>query len=330
MSDSLVKAASAGSEVAFGQLVDRHRRELHVHCYRMLGSFEDAEDAVQETLLRAWSRMSTYAGTSTFRAWLYAIATNVSLDALRRRQARTWPTTDGASPPDVALPPGGDLPSVRPYPDARLPRLVEESAEDAVVRKEHIELAFLVAIQQLPPRQRAVLILRDVLAWSAKETAAALGLTSVAVNSALQRAHATMSAQSVEGRSQAADSHQREAVAAFMSAWERADLAALAALLAEDARLVMPPLPVWFDGREDVLAFLGRKFRDHGASQWRLAATAANGQPAIGIYLRTAGQVCFDRFAIAVLRVADAGIDDVTLFMSDPALFDLFELPEAG
>jgi RNA polymerase sigma-70 factor (ECF subfamily) len=329
VSDLLVAEARAGSEVAFGRLVGEHRRELRVHCYRMLGSFEDAEDAVQETLIRAWSRISTYAGTSTFRAWLYAIATNVCLDALRRRRARGWPTTAGASAPDVPLGPSGDLPWVGPYPDARLPGIAE-SAEDAVVRKEHIELAFLVAIQQLPPRQRAVLILRDVLAWSAKETAAALGITSVAANSALQRARATMAAETAEARSEVAESDQRESVAAFMSAWERSDLDALAELLAEDARFVMPPLPMWFDGREDVLAFLARRFRDHGAAQWRLVPTAANCQPAVGIYLRPEGQVTFEPFAIAVLRVGDDGIDDITLFMRDPALFDLFELSEAG
>ena len=325
----MIAEARKGSEVAFAQLAGQHRRELHVHCYRMLGSFEDAEDAVQETLLKAWSRMSTYAGTSTFRAWLYAIATNLCLDALRRRKARAWPTAGAASVPEVSLRPGGDLPWVGPYPDARLPGMVE-SAEDAVVRKEHIELAFLVAIQHLPPRQRAVLILRDVLAWSAKETAAALGITSVAVNSALQRARATMAAEGAKTQPEVAESDQRDSVGAFMSAWERADLGALAELLAQDVRFVMPPLPMWFDGRADVLAFLARRFREHGEDQWRLVATAANGQPAVGIYLRGAGQVGFEPFAIAVLRIGEAGIDDIAVFMSDPALFDLFELPEAG
>lgn len=326
----MVEEARAGSEAAFGQLADAHRGELHVHCYRMLASFEDAEDAVQETLVRAWSRISTYAGTSTFRAWLYAIATNVCLDALRRRRARSWPTAGAASAPDVPLGPGGDLPWIGPYPNAVLTGLVEESAEETVVRKEHIELAFLVAVQQLPPRQRAVLILRDVLAWSAKETAAALGITSVAVNSALQRARATMAAESREERPQIAESEQREVVAAFMTAWEHADLEALAELLAEDARFVMPPLPMWFDGREDVLAFLARRFREHGADRWRLIPTAANAQAAVGIYVQEGGHGSFERFAIAVLRVAEHGIDDLTVFMRDPDLFDLFDLPEAG
>ena len=250
MTELLVEEALEGSERAFDELVSPHRRELHVHCYRMLGSFEDAEDAVQETLLRAWTRVSTYAGTSTFRAWLYAIATNVCLDALRRRKARTWPTevAEAANPHSPIHAPT-ELPWLQPYPDSLLADASVESAEDEVVRRETIELAFLAAIQQLPPRQRAVLILRDVLAWSAKETAAALGMTSTAVNSALQRAHTTLDDKALQRaqRPRLSSTAEQAVLQKFVTAWQSADLAGLAALLAEDARFVMPPIPTWFE-----------------------------------------------------------------------------------
>ncbi|HWU33513.1 MAG TPA: RNA polymerase subunit sigma-70, partial [Marmoricola sp.] len=263
MSDPLVTAAIAGDERAFEELVAPHRRELHVHCYRMLGSFEDAEDAVQETLVRAWSRIGTYAEVSSFRAWLYAIATNVSLDALRRRKSRVWPTTlaSPANPRDV-VPAPMDVLWLQPYPDALL-----ESAEDAVVHKESIELAFLVAIQQLPPRQRAVLILRDVLAWSAKEVAETLGTSPAAINSALQRAHATLEDLAADRGPRASTADERVALEKFIKAWEAADIDQLADLLADDARFVMPPRATWLSGREDVLAFLKGDMKERSGSR---------------------------------------------------------------
>ena len=328
MSELLVEQAGAGSESAFDALVSPHRRELHVHCYRMLGSFEDAEDAVQETLLRAWSRISTYAGTSTFRAWLYAIATNVCLDALRRRKARAWPTeVVGATDPHLTPQPASEVPWLQPYPDS----LLVESAEEAVVNKETVELAFLAAIQHLPPRQRAVLILRDVLAWSAKEVADTLGMTSTAVNSALQRAHATM-ADRLPDSPRTSSGEEQAILAKFVTFWERADLEGLVGLLAEDVRFVMPPRPTWFRGRGDVARFLGEVMpwtdgRPHIGDDWRLVPTAANGQPAFGLYRLGADR--FERFAIGVLQIGTHGIEEVALFLEDPALFDLFELPEA-
>lgn len=332
MSELLVEQARSGSEPAFGELATRHRRELHVHCYRMLGSFEDAEDAVQETLLRAWSRISTYSGASTFRAWLYAIATNVCLDALPRRKARAWPTeVVGSTDPYLTPQPATDVPWLQPYPDA----LLVESAEQSVVDKESVELAFLAAIQHLPPRQRAVLILRDVLDWSAKETAAALSMTPVAVNSALQRAHATMADRMPErtaGRRSAVE--ERAILDKLVTFWERADLDGLVGLLAEDARFVMPPRPTWFSGRVDVARFLGgvmpwASSHPHIGEGWRLVPTAANGQPAFGLYRRPDGDAQHQRFAIGVLQIGAEGIEEIALFLEDPDLFDLFDLPEA-
>src|SRR5882724_6952427 len=316
MRDLLVEEARGGSERAFDELVTPHRRELHVHCYRMLGSFEDAEDAVQETLLRAWTRVSTYVGPSTFRAWLYAIATNVCLDALRRRRARTWPTdVSKASDPRGPIRLPTDLPWLQPYPDSLFAETSVESAEDEVVRRETIELAFLAAIQHLPPRQRAVLILRDVLAWSAKETAVALGMTPTAVNSALQRAHATLDDKAPDSaqRPRLSSTAEQAVLQKFVTAWQNADIEALASLLAEDARLVMPPIPTWFEGRANVLAFLGGRIkgfeRSHIGTDWRLVPTAANGQPAFGLYMRGDGDQ-FIPFATGLLKVGTVGIEE--------------------
>lgn len=334
MTDLLVDQARAGSESAFDELVSPHRRELHVHCYRMLGSYEDAEDAVQETLLRAWSKIGTYSGPGSFRAWLYAIATNTSLDALRRRKRRTWPTVvaDSADP-HGAVQPATDLPWLQPYPDLLLEQARVASAEDEVVRRETIELAYLVALQQLPPRQRAVLILRDVLAWSAKEVAAALSMTPAAVNSALQRAHATLGAEPGEPVNlRPSSAEEQEALRRFIAAWEAADVDGLANLLAEDARFVMPPMPTWFSGRSDVLAFLTHRItgwdRDHLGPDWRLVPTSANTQPAFGLYTRADDQT-FRPFATGLLSVGERGIWEVALFMGGLANFELLGLPAA-
>jgi RNA polymerase sigma-70 factor, ECF subfamily len=313
----------------FADLVAPHRRELQVHCYRMLGSVDDAEDAVQETLLRAWSRLATYAGTSTFRAWLYAIATNVCLDTLRRRKSRVWPTTSyDPSDPHAPVHPSVDVPWLTPYPDLLLQ---VESAEDAVVRKEGIELAFLAAIQLLPPRQRAVLILRDVLAWSAKEAAAALDMTSTAVNSALLRARATLGNGAPAGR-RVSSGDEQGVLKRFVAAWEEADLEAIADLLAEEARLVMPPHPTWFDGRSDAMAFFRQEMAgigSHVGSAWRLVPTGANRQPAFGLY-RANDEGRFMPFAIGVLRIGPGGIEEIDLFMDEYARFDQFGLADAA
>jgi RNA polymerase sigma-70 factor, ECF subfamily len=331
----LISRARAGDGEAFRTLTEPHLRELQVHCYRMLGSIEDAEDAVQETLLRAWTRLDTYAGRGPFRAWLYGIATHACLDALRRRKARAWPT-DLAGPADprqyelAAV----DVPWLQPYPD----RLLDVAApghdepEALVVARETIELAFLAAIQRLPARQRAVLILRDTLDWSVADSAAALGVSPAAVNSALQRAHATLSAHLPAERSQwrgSSTASERQALQRLISAWESADADALVELLREDARLIMPPGTTWFAGRRDIGVFFAEHVFGEMGPDWRLTPTAANRQPAFGLYWRRPGHQTFDAFAIGVLAVDQASVGEIALFQQ-PELFAVFALPPFG
>src|SRR5688500_2857840 len=235
-----VAAARASDESAFAELVESYRRELQVHCYRMLGSFEDSEDLVQETFLRAWRKRASFEGRSSFRAWLYRIATNACLDALERRP-RVAAERDGAQP--VA-----EIPWLQPYPDQLLEGIAASDAEPEaeVVAKETIELAFIAAIQLLPPRQRAVLIARDVLGWSAAESAALLDVTVAAVNSALQRARATLKQHLPRHRLDWAPGsepsrEERELLQRYMDASERGDAEAMIELLREDAFFAMPP-----------------------------------------------------------------------------------------
>jgi RNA polymerase sigma-70 factor (ECF subfamily) len=329
----LVAAARANDEGAFARLAEPYRREMHVHCYRMLGSVEDAEDAVQETYLRAWARLDSFAGRSTFRAWLYGIATHTCLDALRRKKARAWPTHVSApADPDNYRLAAADLPWLQPYPDRLLdapaPRHAEPEA--VVTSKETIELAFLATIQRLPARQRAVLILRDVLEWSAKETAAALEMSPAAVNSALQRAHATLAEHLGTGRGECTSTSsaiEQALLQQLMTAWEHSDIATLVGLLRSDARLVMPPGLSWFAGRDDIETF----FRDHvfgemGTTGWRLLPTAANRQPAFALYRQDSDQDTYRAFAITVLGVDGGAIAEIALFQQ-PELFASFDLP---
>ena len=325
-------AARAGDHAAFGRLTEPYRHELQVHCYRMLGSVEDAEDAVQETYLRAWARLDGYAARGTFRAWLYSIATHACLDALRRRKARVWPP-DLSSPSDPRANPAPpvDLPWLQPYPDTLLaaPAPQDGEPEAVVTSNETIELAFLASIQRLPARQRAVLILRDVLDWSAGDTAAALDMTVVAVNSALQRARTTLAAHLPADRYQwttrSSDS-DRAVLMRLIDAWERSDTAALIALLRADARLVMPPRPTWFAGREAIEVFLREHVFGEMGSGWRLRATGANGQPAFALYHREGDTPEHRPFAIGVLRVHAGMIDELAMF-GQPALFSRFAMP---
>ena len=245
-----VAAARAGDESAFAMLAERYRPELQVHCYRMLGSFEDAEDLVQETFLRAWRRRATFEGRSSFRAWLYGIATNASLDAVAQKRRRATA--------------GSEVLWLQPYPDrlldAAAPR--EDEPDAVVVTRETIELAFLVALQHLPPTQRAVLIVRDVLGWSARETAALLETTVAAVNSALQRARATLRKRLPERRLEPAAAEpteeERVLLERYMEAGERDDLDGLAETLGEEARFTMPPLPGRLGGPRRAHRLVGR------------------------------------------------------------------------
>jgi RNA polymerase sigma-70 factor (TIGR02960 family) len=316
--DALVAAASAGDEAAFAVLVERHRRELHVHCYRMVGSFEEAEDLVQETFLRAWRGREGFEGGPLFRAWLYRIATNACLDALRRSRRRV-----------PSLHSFAEVPWLQPYPDRLLDEIAPSDTQpDAVVvAKETIELTFLAVIQLLPPRQRAVLILRDLLGWPADETASMLDTSVAAANSALQRARATLRARLPARPSDwigpEPSEEERVLLERFIDAHERADAAAAAALAREDIRITMPPHPWCYEGLASIAPLL-----EHGLSEpgdWRLLPTWANRQPTAASYLRARGDTEFRAFKLDVLRVEGGAIAEITTF--DARLFPAFDLP---
>ena len=335
--DAVVAAARAGDESAFAALVERHRRELLVHCYRMLGSLEESEDLVQETFLRAWKNLPRFEGRSTLRAWLYRIATNACLDVLDGRARRVLPHQLAApSPPDAPLPPPADVAWLQPFPD-RLAEPVapsDERPDVVVVARETIELAFLTAIQYLPPRQRAVLILRDVLGWPARQVADLLDGSVASVNSAGQRARATLREHLPERRlewTRPADPGEQEqaVLRRYMDAMERADLAAVAELLAADVRATMPPYPIWFQGRDAVMASLATSW-DTGwpayVGRFRMVPARANRQPAAAVYVRRPGDAEHRPFAIGVLRITGGRIAEMTAF-HDPGLFPAFALP---
>jgi RNA polymerase sigma-70 factor (ECF subfamily) len=326
--EALAAAMQAGDEAAFASLVERHQRELQVHCYRMLGSLEDAEDLVQETFLRAWRKHASFRfqGPWSVRAWLYRIATNACLDALaasrRRVVARQAPTATVqlGGPPNPA-----EIPWLQPYPDRLLEVTGSSDAEPEamVVAKETIELAFLAAIQHLPPRQRAALILRDVLGWSAKEMASSLDTSVASANSALQRARATLRKHLPARRLEWApgvDPSQEERVLLqrWVDAIERADAAAFAELLSEDARLAMPPLPTWWEGRESIVAAMAEGPFVPEFGHLRLVPTRANGQPAAAVYLRRPGDATYRGLGIDVLRVESGKVVEVTSFSCQP------------
>jgi RNA polymerase sigma-70 factor (ECF subfamily) len=326
--ERIVSAATAGDEAAFAQLVERYRGELQVHAYRMLGSLEDAQDALQEAFIRAWTGRATYRGQSTFRAWLYRITTNACLRLLERRPRRVVPFEAGPAAALGARPqPPADLPWLQPYPDL----LLDEGPEpgDAVVARETIELAFLAAIQHLPPRQRAVLILRDALDWPADDTAAVLEMSLSAVNSALQRARATMKEQLPAARlewKRAADTEdvERTLLQRYVEAFERHDDRQLVALLRKDVRLAMPPHPTWYEGRQAVAAFLAGVAFAPGSEAHRFVPTGANRQPAFGVYR---GEGADARpFAINVVAIESGRVAELHFFKY-PELFPAFGLP---
>jgi RNA polymerase sigma-70 factor, ECF subfamily len=322
------------TESAFAALFERHRHELRVHCYRMLGSLEDSEDLVQETFLRAWRGRSGFGadGRLALRPWLYRIATNACIDALRSRPRRvTPPEVAPPGDPSAPLPPPTDLPWLQPYPD-RLLAPPEEEPGAVVAERETIELAFIAAIQHLPPRQRAALLLRDVLGWPAKDTAALLETSVASANSALQRGRATLRRQLGERRtewtrwSQPTDD-ERDLLRRFIEAHERADVAGLAALIREDARLTMPPHPTWFDGREAIMTAQAQGF-DPAFGHLRALPTAANRQPAAAWYLRRPGEPDYRPLAFDLLRIEDGLVAEISSFVY-PELFAAFDLPPA-
>ena len=324
---AVVAAARAGDEAAFASLVERYRRELHVHCYRMLGSFEDAEDLVQETFLRAWRKRRSFQGRSTFRAWLYRIATNACVDAIARRAPRSaHAETAGPGPPS-------EIPWLQPYPDELLEGIPagDDEPDVAVVDRETIELAFLVAIQHLPPRQRAVLIMRDVLDWSAKETASLLNVSVAAVNSALQRARKALKEHLPERRLEwapeaKATEGERRLLQRYMEATDRGDTAAFTDLFAEDVRFTMPPTPTVVVGLDAVIGYwVEGGFGDSAWGDLRTVLTRANRQPAVAVYVRRAGRSEFRALALDVLRIENGRVVEVTAFGDE--VFPAFGLP---
>jgi RNA polymerase sigma-70 factor, ECF subfamily len=327
--ESIVVAVQSGGESIFASLTEPHRKELRVHCYRMLGNFEDAEDLVQETFAKAWRNRAGFEGRSAFRAWLYRIATNSCLDAIKRNKRRVQ--VIAGSPATGRSPSFDEVPWLQPFPDQLLSETASSTSEpDAVVvAKETIELAFLAAIQHLPPRPRAVLILRDVLGWSASETAEALEGTVPAVNSALQRARARLQELGRPGRlewspAQPPTEDERILVQRYMDAHARADSAAVMDLLGEEVRFSMPPQEVRFEGREAVGAFFRDLFGDENPGDWRLVATRANGQLAAANYIRAWGESGYRAATLDVFEIKDSAIVEITTF--GPDLFPVFGL----
>jgi RNA polymerase sigma-70 factor (ECF subfamily) len=325
----LIAAARDGDEGAFRELVDAYRARLHAHCYRMLGSLHDSEDALQETLLRAWRGLAGFEEGRSLRPWLYRIATNVCLDVLAKRPQRVLPP-DARPSADPSAGPGDELadaPWLEPYPDEVLGiQAGYASPEARYEEREAVELAFIAALHHVPPNQRAALVLRDVLGFSARETAEALATSEASANSALQRARKTIS-ERLPVRSQQAtlralgDRKLRRLVEAYIEAWEERNVEAIVALLAEDANFVMPPFPNWFQGREAVAGFISSVIE---TPVLRHIETRANGQPAIGWYVRDD-----ERFAAAAIEVysfVGERLTQIAAFAS-PDLFPRFGLP---
>jgi RNA polymerase sigma-70 factor (TIGR02960 family) len=304
---------------SFEPATGAHRRELHVHCYRMLASFDDAEDAVQETYLRAWRAWDSFDGEHV-RAWLYRIATNVCLDLIRARGRRV---------------PGErtEVSWLAPYPDPLLEEIpaADDGPDDLLVARETIELAFLAALQVLPPRQRATLLAREVLGMPAAETAALLDTSVAAANSALQRARATMAqhlpSHRADWSARRPSAAERDLLTRFIDAHERCDAAAALAAAAGDVRVTMPPYPWLFDGRDALATLAERAFGPDREGDWRLLPTGVNRMPAAASYLRRPDDALFRPFKLDVLRVEDDVIAEITTFGPEP--FAALGLPPA-
>ncbi len=327
--------ASTRAGRSFEQLAEPFRRELKLYCYRMLGSLHEAEDLVQETYLRAWRSFESFEGRGSFRAWLYQIATNACLNALAsRRSARRWlpdqraPATtempDGIASPDVAW--------VEPYPDRDMEGIADDAPtpEARYTSREAVQLAFVAAIQRLPPRQRAALLLCDVLGWTAGETATLLGGSTASINSALQRARETLAKHYPNGRQPMVprpDPAQQELLDRYLRAWEAFDLDSFVALLKEDATYTMPPLPQWYAGRAAIRGFFDWAWKSYGGL--RLLPIAANRQPAFAVYSRGQADAVLSAHSINVLSLEHGTISSLILFVKPaaPRLFDAFGLP---
>lgn len=326
---ALLDSARGGDQAAFAALLEPHRAELHAHCYRMLGSVDDAEDALQDTLLRAWRGLGRFEGRSSLRSWLYRIATNACLRAIERRPRRVLPI-DYGPPAD----PHGELAErltesvwIEPYPDSDAGLAAPEARYE---QRESVELAFIAALQHLPGRQRAVLILRDVLGFSAREVAETLDSSPASVDSALQRAHRSVE-QRLPAQSQQAtlralgDDRLSQLVGGYVDAWERGDIEAVVAMLADDGRVTMPPIPTWYRGREAARAFLTERVLRGGRPR-RLLPVGANGQPAFGQYFWDETEESLTAHGITVLTIEGGQIEEITAFLT-PGAFVHFGLP---
>jgi RNA polymerase sigma-70 factor (ECF subfamily) len=316
----LIELAREGDEAAYERLVASHRTELHAHCYRMLGSVHDAEDALQDAFLRAWKGLRGFQGRSSPRSWLYKIATNTCLDTIARRpKQRVLPFEYGPATEPLAGPGAPITESVwiEPYPDHLLDALA--SPEARYEQRESVELAFIAALQHLPARQRAVLILREVLGYSAAEVADLLETTVASVNSAMQRARAAVDARlpdpsQQETLSTLGDEEITALVDRYVAAWESNDVDSVVAMLTEDAAISMPPLASWF-GPRDVFAEFLAAFPLSGTWTWKVVRTTANGQPALGFYAWDEPAGAYLPFALNVLSFRGEKVKDVTAFV---------------
>ena len=323
----LVSAAQAGDRTAFEILAGPYRRELLVHCYRMLGSYLDAEDLVQETLMRAWEKRATFTSPGSYRAWLYRIATNLCLNMLIRRPRRSLPSSMYPHDPSRPLPKRVLEPIwLEPFPDDLLANQ-ESDPEDHAIQNERTTLAFLVALQHLTPNQRAILLLREVLDWEAREVAEWLDLSVAAVNSGLQRARRAL--QQRHGLSEAPtalpSSQIQSLLHRYVTLWEQADIPGLVELMREDAGFTMPPIPAWFQGREEI-AMLLRTSIFTTSEQWRLLPTRANGSPAFGLYEWRAQAGVYQLFGLLVLEIVGEQIANTVTFLELSSLSP-FALP---
>lgn len=319
----LLAAARVGDEDAFRRLVEGFRGELHAHCYRMLGSVHDAEDALQDAMLRAWRGLDRFEGRSSLRSWLYTIATNTCLNHIARRPRRDLPVDLG--PAGVPLAEAAAW--LEPYPDGDLGG--PEAPEARYEQRESVELAFVAAMQHLPARQRAVLLLRDVLGFSAREVAESLDTTVASANSALQRARQSVD-QRLPGKSQQAtlrsldDEELRAVVDRYVDAWQNGDVDAIVAMLTEDAKFAMPPLPMWYLGRDAIRTMLPQ---GPLTVKWRVLPVRANGQLAFGTYQWDAASSAYLPVGIDVITLRGTDIAEVTAFL-EPGLCMMCGLPE--
>ncbi len=334
---ALVRAAQAGDQMAFEALVQPYRRELLVHCYRMLGSLHDAEDLVQETLLRAWEKRATLTSPESYRAWLYRIATNLCLNTLRGASRRLLPTeTHPQSEPNGPRPtPLREPIWLEPFPDELLADDPQADPEGHALSHERITLAFLIALQHLTPAQRAILLLRDVLGWEAREVAEWLNLSVPAVNSALQRARRTLQQYSIESKVEGeaplvkyrpdTDTPLKGLLDRYVALWEQADIPGFVALLREDAWFTMPPLPVWYQGRAAISTVLATYIFTPGRKR-RLLPRRANGSPAFGLYQREPGAENYRLLGLIVLCIEGEQVASLVAFL-EPSILSHFDLP---